>query len=260
MTASMRSAGRRVSRKCSMRMSWPGYSTRAIRPERRSSSTPMKRMPAGAWARKFPMPQPGSSTVASAGTPRRARAVVHRLHDHGRGVEGGKGRPPGAGVVLRCQEGLELVPQLLPAGVFVVAGDRVREDAQGHRAEAGEAGEHGALLGSRGPLGLLDGLERADRRQDGAGFGFLAAGGAGRVGALRRHVAVVGGSLVEVHVVDKGRVWYGREGHGASPCRCTLIKSQWVLANTCWLALCVVAMREDEGLAVNRTARAAPGA
>jgi hypothetical protein len=27
----------------------------------------------------------------------------------------------------------------------------------------------------------------------------------------------VGGSLVEVHVVDKGRLWYCREGHGASP-------------------------------------------
>ena len=108
---------------------------------------------------------------------------VHRLHDHRRGVEGGKGRAPGAGVVLGRQEGLELVPQLLPAGVFVVAGDRVGEDAQGHRAEAGEAGEHGALLGGGGPLGLLDGLERADRGQDGAGFGFVAAGGAERVGA-----------------------------------------------------------------------------
>ena len=50
-----------------------GVQHRAIRPERRSSSTPMKRMPAGAQARKLPMPQPGSSTVASAGTPRRAR-------------------------------------------------------------------------------------------------------------------------------------------------------------------------------------------
>src|SRR5438874_1709063 len=47
----------------------------AMRPDRRSSSIPMKRMPAGAWARKFPMPQPGSSTVASDGTPRRARAA-----------------------------------------------------------------------------------------------------------------------------------------------------------------------------------------
>ena len=75
---------------------------------------------------------------------------------------------------------------------------------------------HRALRGGGGPLGLLDGLERADRRQDGAGFGFLTGGRAGRVGALWRYVAVVGGSLVEVHVVDKGRLWYGREGHGAS--------------------------------------------
>ena len=142
------------------------------------------------------------------GHPQTRQGRVHRLHDHRRGVEGRKGRPPGTGVVLGCQEGLELVPQLLPAGVFVLAGDRVGKDAQGHRAEAGEAGEHGALLGGGGPLGLLDGLERADRGQDGAGFGFVAAGGAGCVGRLRRHGAVAGGSLVEVHIVDKGRVWY----------------------------------------------------
>jgi hypothetical protein len=150
------------------------------------------------------------------GHPHARQRCMHRLHDHGRGIEGGKGGAPGAGVVLRRQEGLELVPQLLPAGVFVLAGDRVWEEHKGHRAEAGEAGEHGALLGGSRPLGLLDGLERADRRQDGAGFGFLTGGRAGRVGALWRYVAVVGGSLVEVHVVDKGRVWYGREGHGAS--------------------------------------------
>ena len=137
----------------------------------------MKRMPAGARAMKLPMPQPGSSTVASAGTPRCARRRVHGLDDHRRGVEGREGGAPGAGVVLGREERPELVPQRLPAGVFVLAGDRVREDPQGHRAEAGEAGEHGALLGGGGPLGLLDGLERADRRQDGAGFGFLAAGG-----------------------------------------------------------------------------------
>jgi hypothetical protein len=35
----------------------------------------MKRMPAGAPAMKLPVPQPGSSTVADAGTPRRASAA-----------------------------------------------------------------------------------------------------------------------------------------------------------------------------------------
>src|SRR5207253_1841732 len=107
-----------------------------------------------------------------------------------------KGRPSGAGVVLRRQEGLELVSELLPASVFVLAGDRVGKDAQGHRAEAGEASEDLALLGGGRPLGLLDGLQGADRRQDGAGFSFLATGGGGWMGAWLWHSAVAGGSLV----------------------------------------------------------------
>ena len=45
-----------------------------MRPEIESSSTPMKRMAAGAMLMKLPMPQPGSSTVADEGTPKRARA------------------------------------------------------------------------------------------------------------------------------------------------------------------------------------------
>ena len=45
-----------------------------MRPERLSSSTPMNRSPGGAALMKLPVPQPGSSTVASLGTPRRARA------------------------------------------------------------------------------------------------------------------------------------------------------------------------------------------
>ena len=64
---------------------------------------------------------------------------VHGLDDHRRGVEGGEGGTPGAGVVLGRQKVLQLLPELLPAGIFVPTGDRVREDAQGHRAEAGEA-------------------------------------------------------------------------------------------------------------------------
>ena len=39
-------------------------------PEMLSSSTPMKRMLSGASPMKLPMPQPGSSTVASSGTPK----------------------------------------------------------------------------------------------------------------------------------------------------------------------------------------------
>ena len=36
---------------------------------------PMKCMPAGAWLMKLPVPQPGSSTVASGGTPSRRKAL-----------------------------------------------------------------------------------------------------------------------------------------------------------------------------------------
>ena len=149
-----------------------------------------------------------------------SQSGVHGADDQGRGVEGGKGGALGAGVILRRQEGLKFVPELLPAGVFILAGHRVGEDAQSHRAEAGETGEHNTLLGGRGPLGLLDGLQRADRRQEGASVGFRTAGEGRCWGALRRqllgHGAVARG-LAEVHVVAMAHVWYGREGHGASP-------------------------------------------
>ena len=42
-----------------------------MRPEMLSISTPMKCMPGGARRMKLPLPQPGSRTVASWGTPRR---------------------------------------------------------------------------------------------------------------------------------------------------------------------------------------------
>jgi hypothetical protein len=73
-TASWLPSGSFVSRKLSMRMSCSGKRARAIRPESESSSTPVNRIPAGASRRKLPEPQPGSSTRASQGTPRRARA------------------------------------------------------------------------------------------------------------------------------------------------------------------------------------------
>ena len=50
----------------------------------------------------------------------------------------------------------------LPAGILVAAGDRIGEDRQGDRPEAGEAGEDLLFLGRGRPLLLLDGLERAD--------------------------------------------------------------------------------------------------
>ena len=107
-----------------------------------------------------------------------------------------------------------------------------------------ETGEHGALLGGGGPLALLDGLQCADRRQDGAGFGFLTAGGAGDRGrpaaALRsrRHGTVAGGSLVEVYVVDKDVSGMVEKVMVRLPIRCTVIKSQRVLvtpAGSLWV-------------------------
>ena len=53
---------------------------------------------------------------------------------------------------------------MLPAGVSVLAGHRVREDAQGHRAEAGEAGEGLAFLRGSGPLGLFDAIMAFGRK------------------------------------------------------------------------------------------------
>ena len=107
---------------------------------------------------------------------------VHRPDDERRGVEGGEGGAPGAGILLGREERPQLFAQRLPGRILVAASDRIGKYPQGHRAKAGEAGEHGALLGGRGPLGLLDGLERADRSQDSASFGFLAAGGLGVAG------------------------------------------------------------------------------
>ena len=57
---------------------------------------------------------------------------VHRLDDHRRGVEGGEGGAPGAGVVLgRRGASWSCSPSVCQVGVFVVAGDRVRERSPG---------------------------------------------------------------------------------------------------------------------------------
>ena len=85
-------------------------------------------------------------------------------------------------VFRRGQQGFELVAEGLPAGILVAAGHRVGEDRQGHRPEAAEAGKYAPFIGSGGTLLPLDGLQRPDGGDDVAGFGFLAAGDAGRWG------------------------------------------------------------------------------
>ena len=125
---------------------------------------------------KLPVPQPGSSTVALSGTPRRAEGLVHGRDDGGRGVEGVEGGAFGAIVFVGREQRFELVAERLPAGVLVAAGDGIGKDRQGHGPEAAEAGECCLLVG-RGPaLLLLDGLQRADGGDDVAGLGFLASG------------------------------------------------------------------------------------
>ena len=84
----------------------------------------------------------------------------------------------------------QLLAEGLPAGILVAAGDRIGENRQGDRPEAGEAGERLFLLRRGRPLFLLDGLEGADGGEDVAGFGFFAAGdGTGDGGWVFRRVS-----------------------------------------------------------------------
>lgn len=62
-TRSKPPSGGRESANDSARISASGYSAAAIPAVTGSSSTPSTRAPGGAKARKFPLPQPGSSTV-----------------------------------------------------------------------------------------------------------------------------------------------------------------------------------------------------
>ena len=105
---------------------------------------------------------------------------MHGRDDGGRGVEGVEGGALGAVVFLGREQRFQLLAEGLPAGVLVAAGDRVGEDRQGDRPEAGEAGERLLLLRRGGPLLLLDGLQGADGGEDVAGLGFLAAGDGSR--------------------------------------------------------------------------------
>ena len=74
----------------------------------------MKRMPAGAMGHEVADAAAGLQHGRIGGHAQAREGLVHRPDDDRRGVEGGKGGALGAGVVLRRQEGLELVPQLLP--------------------------------------------------------------------------------------------------------------------------------------------------
>ena len=131
--------------------------------------------------------------------------------------------------VLGREERPQLFAQRLPGRILVAAGDRIGKYPQGHRAKAGEAGEHGALLGGRGPLGLLDGLERADRGQDGAGLGFLAAGGLGVWGHGGR-APLEAGAWGRVPLLTTARSGMVEKVMVRLLDRCTVIKSQQVFA------------------------------
>ena len=71
------------------------------------------------------------------------------------------------------QEGLELASKLLPARVFILAGDRVRKYPQGHRTEAGEAGQDLAFLRGGRTLHLIEDIEGADCGKNVAGLGLV---------------------------------------------------------------------------------------
>jgi len=114
--------------------------------------------------------------------------------DHGwRRVEGIERRPFGTVVFLWGQEGLQLLPQHLPACIAVSAGDGIGEQAERDRPEAGEPGE-GLLFLSRGePAFLFNGFQCADRRNDVAGLRLFTARHAGgqrfHIGGMRRRPA-----------------------------------------------------------------------
>ena len=79
---------------------------------------------------------------------------------------------------------LQLLAQGLPAGILVAAGDRIGEDREGDRPEAGEAGERLLFLRRGGPLLLLDVFEvrMAARMSRALAFSPLAIGTVGSAG------------------------------------------------------------------------------
>jgi len=82
----------------------------------------------------------------------------------------------GAVVFLGRQERLQFLAGGLPAGVLILAAERIGKDGQGDCPEAAEAGERLLLFSGGWPLLLLDGFEDADGGEDVAGFALFAAG------------------------------------------------------------------------------------
>ena len=156
---------------------------------------------------KCPMPQPGSSTVACAGKPQAGQGVVHGLHHHRRGVEGGEGGALGAGILLRRQQGLQGLAQRLPGAVPIGAGDGIGEQPQRHGAEAGEAGQEAPLRRRGRALFAFDQLQRANGRQEVMGVRPGPAGAVGQIGHRRLRLGVVSsGRTARVQVGHKGGV------------------------------------------------------
>ena len=136
----------------------------------------MNRMPAGASLMKFPVPQPGSSTVAFGGNAEAGKRLVHGRDDDGRGVEGVEGGALGAVVLLGRKQRVQLLAEGLPAAPCSVP---VTGSGKIDRATAPKPPKRASACRSSGggrPLFLLDGFKRADGGDDVAGLGFLAAG------------------------------------------------------------------------------------
>ena len=159
-----------------MRMSWLGVESRAMRPEMESISTPMKRAPAWRMAQEIAGAAAWFQDRRLGGHTEATDRLMDRVDDGRRCVEGVECGALGAVVFDGREQRLQFLADGLPSGVLVLAGDRVGEDREGDGTEAGEPGEDLFLLGGRGPSFVLEGLERADGRDDVAGLGFLAAG------------------------------------------------------------------------------------
>ena len=161
---------------------------------------------------KLPMPQPGSRTVASSGTPRRARAVVHGGDDGRGGVEGVERGALGAVVFLGREQRLQFLAEGLPDGVLVAAGHGIGKDREGDGTEAREAGQR-VPLGRRGrPLLALDrfSVRMAARMSRALAFSPLAMTIGGADGALSRSVSGKRGARVASPVATSS----GRAGAG----------------------------------------------
>ena len=109
------------------------------------------------------------------GDPETRKGVVHGRHDDGGGEELAEGRPLGGVVFLGGEERLELLADGLPA-VLEAAGDGSGKIERATAPKPPKRGGPALVVGGRAVL-ALDGLERADRGEDVAGFGFFAGRG-----------------------------------------------------------------------------------